>query len=516
MPVDLPPPTETITPTSPAVGLLQRWRQTAERYLAQSGSQIGWAIGLASLSAIGVGMNPPLLQPVERQMQQQFWQVRGSLAPPADIVIVGIDANTLTQISGWPLDRSNYARVIDQLLGAGARGVAVDILFDVPRGPGQIAAQIDQCGSQGLGAGDQLFRQVLRQYGDRVTLATSFEVIAGDAGGALSRSRLVVPHCALAAPNTRFGSIDFITEGGQNRPTFHQLGHRALTRRRQQSDVDRMLLDDYKIKSFAQSALDAAKIAYPPVQGDDIYFYGGRGTFPTFSLADILLPDNWQSKFQSGEFFRNKLILIGMADDTQLDIVDTPLGRMAGVELHANAIATILQSRALRPIFPNTWMTAGIVFLAVLAAAAVQSQAKQPRSRFLWALGLSCAWAAAGFLLLSQASLLLPTVLPIGAIASTGAAYFGFDVARDQRNRKQLESSLKDRSRDPVVRDIINQQTDETLKQVLLEGRQQELLGARIGGGRYQTRRASTRITRCPDWRRALSDYPNSWDGWVW
>jgi serine/threonine protein kinase len=48
-----------------------------------------------------------------------------------------------------------------------------------------------------------------------------------------------------------------------------------------------------------------------------------------------------------------------------------------------------------------------------------------------------------------------------------------------------LESSLKDRSRDPVVRDIINQQTDETLRQSLLQGRQQELLGATIGN-RYQ------------------------------
>jgi CHASE2 domain-containing sensor protein/tRNA A-37 threonylcarbamoyl transferase component Bud32 len=482
MSVNLPPPTETIASVSSGVGWLQRSRQTLWRYLVQAGPQLGLAIGWASLAAIGVGYSSPAIKSWERQMQRQFWLLRGSVAVPPEIVIVGIDTNTLNQVSSWPLDRSIYAKTIDKLLGAGAKGVAIDILFDVPRGAGQIAEQVEDCTGKGLLGGDRAFREALHRHGDRVTLATAFELMPDDT---LNRSRLIVPYCAFPAASTRMGSIDFRTEGEKNSAVFYQLGDRFLAEMRQQSDVYQMQLDDYGITSFAMAALQSAKFAVPPAPGEDIFFYGGRNTFTTVSLADVVVPENWQSRFQSGAFFRDKLVLIGVTDDTQRDITDTPLGRMSGVELQANAIATMMQGRALRPVLPNPWITAGLVFLSVLGAAAIMAKVKQPISRLLWLLALTLAWAGAGYGLLTQASLLLPTVLPIGAIGLTGASYLGLGVARDQRNRRQLESSLKDRARDPVVRDIINQQTDETLRQSLLQGRQQELLGTRIGG-RYQ------------------------------
>jgi CHASE2 domain-containing sensor protein/tRNA A-37 threonylcarbamoyl transferase component Bud32 len=484
MSVNLPPPTETIASNSPTVGRLQRWRQRLWCDLVQSAPLLGLAIGWASLAAIGVGHNSPALKSWERQMQRQFWRVRGPVAVPENVVIVGIDTNTLNQISSWPLDRSIYAQTLDKLLGAGASGVAIDILFDVPRGVAGAIGEpaTEDCEGKTLEAGDRAFRESLQRHGDRVTLATAFDLMPDDA---LNRSRLVVPYCAFPSAQTRMGSIDFTTEGDQNSAAFYQLGDRFLAGLRQQSDVYQMQLDDYGISPFAQSALRSAKIEPPPVSGEDIFFYGGRNTFKIVSLADVLLPENWQSRFQSGEFFRDKLVLIGVTDDTERDITDTPLGRMAGVELQANAIATVMQGRALRPVSPNSWLTAGVVFLALLGAAGLMAKAKQPVSRLLWLLGLTLAWAGAGYGLMTQASLLLPTVLPMSAIGLTGLSYLGLGVARDQRNRRQLESSLKDRSRDPVVRDIINQQTDEALKQSLLQGRQQELLGAKIGN-RYQ------------------------------
>jgi CHASE2 domain-containing sensor protein/tRNA A-37 threonylcarbamoyl transferase component Bud32 len=482
MSANLPPVTETIASAAAGGSSLQRGRQALWRWLVQSGPQLGVAIGWAGLAAIGIGHNSAALKSWERQMQRQFWLLRGPVAVPQEIVIVGIDTNTLNQVSSWPLDRGIYAQTIDKLLGAGAKGVAIDILFDVPRGAGQIAEQVEDCTGKGLVAGDRALRESLQRQGDRVTLATSFELMPQDA---LNRSRLIVPYCAFPAASTRMGSIDFRTEGAQNSAVFYQLGDRFLAQMRQQSEVYQMQLDDYGITSFATAALRSAKLEAPPVPGDDIFFYGGRNTFTTVSLADVVQSDNWQSRFQSGEFFRNKLVLIGVTDDTQRDITDTPLGRMSGVELQANAIATTMQGRALRPVLANSWLTAGVVFVALLGAAGIMARAKQPVSRLLWLLGLGLLWAGAGFGLLTQASLLWPMVLPLGAIGATGLSYVGLGVARDQRNRRQLESSLKDRSRDPVVRDIINQQTDETLKQSLLQGRQQELLGARIGS-RYQ------------------------------
>lgn len=477
------PPTETMVPASPAMSRMQRWRQAMVRRLDwQAGPQFAIALLAAGLSAAAIGINSPAVKSLERQMQQQFWQLRGTIMPPPEVVIVGIDANTLTQISSWPLDRSVYAQAIERLLDAGAKGVALDILLDVPRGAGKLSDQVEDCDGTNLGPGDRQLRQALQKYGSRVTLATSFEAIPGDT---FARSRLVLPYCGFLAATNKLGGIDFLTEGDETNPVYYQLGHTAL-KQLQQSDVAQLQVEDYGITTFAQSALQSAQMSYPPIQGEDIYFYGERNTFTRVSLADVLEPANWRSQFESGEFFRDKLVLIGVTEDTQRDITNTPVGRMSGVELHANAIATLLQGRALRPVLANTWLTASLVFMVVLTAAGLQARAKQPVSRVLWLLGLSITWGAVGYLLMVQASLLLPTMLPMGAIATTGLAYLGLGVARDQRNRRQLESTLKDRARDPVVRDIINQQTDENLRQSLLEGRQQELLGAHIGGGRYQ------------------------------
>ncbi len=486
MSVNLPPQTETIASAASGLGPLQRWRQNLGRLMGQSGPQLSLAIGFATLAAIGVAHNSPTVQSWERQMQRQFWLLRGPVAVPPEVVIVGIDTNTLNQISSWPLDRSVYAQTLDKLLGAGAKSVSFDILFDVPRevgqAAGQIGEQVEDCSGKTLGAGDRALRESLQRHGDRVTLATSFEAIQGDV---LNRIRLVTPYCAFPSPQTQFGNIDFALEGAKNSGLFYQLGDRVLADLRRQSDVYQMQIDDYQLIPFAASALRSAKVTPPTRTGDDIFFYGGRDTFPIVSLADVVLADNWQNQFQGGEFFRDKIVLIGVTDDTQRDITDTPLGRMSGVELHANAIATLMQGRAVRPILPNPWLRAGLVFAAMLGAAAIMAKAKQPVSRLLWLLALSLGWGAVSYGLLTQASLLLPTVLPMGAIVLVGASYLGLGVARDQRNRRQLESSLKDRSRDPVVRDIINQQTDEILRQSLLQGRQQELLGAKIGN-RYQ------------------------------
>jgi CHASE2 domain-containing sensor protein/tRNA A-37 threonylcarbamoyl transferase component Bud32 len=479
------PPTETMIPQTTAIVVVQRWWIVGQRWGRQWGlyALLGTLFGM--IAAIGVTQNTTPLQSAERQVQSRFWQWRGAIAPPDDIVIVGIDAKTLNQISSFPLDRGNYAQGIDKILAAGAKSIALDIILDVPRNQGQINPDWENdCEGKNLVPGDRALRSTLQRYGDRITLATTFSNMNEDG---LNQIKLVVPYCGFLVPGLRLGNIDFKTEND----TYYQLGNSFLKDLVQQSEGFQAQLSDYRIKPFAESALKAARspivdrpnAKYPD---QDIFYYGGAETFTTISLADILIPENWQNRFQNGAFFRNKLVLLGATDRTIGDIKTTPLGLMPGVEVHANAIATIMQQRSLRPLLSNRALTGLLVFAAVLSAALLQASVKKPGWRLLWSLGLMSAWLGCSYGLMMQASLLLPTLLPIGAIGLTGLSYMGIGFARDQRNRSQLELSLQDRARDPVVRDIINQQNDEELKQKLLQGRQQELLGARIGGGRYK------------------------------
>ena len=56
--------------------------------------------------------------------------IRGTQAPPGDLLIVGIDDKTVDELGvQWPFPRDLHARVLDRLLEGGARAIAYDVQF---------------------------------------------------------------------------------------------------------------------------------------------------------------------------------------------------------------------------------------------------------------------------------------------------------------------------------------------------------------------------------------------------
>ena len=51
---------------------------------------------------------------------------------PDDVVIVAVDDASIAELGRWPWPRTTHARLMDQLTQAGARAVALDILFTEP------------------------------------------------------------------------------------------------------------------------------------------------------------------------------------------------------------------------------------------------------------------------------------------------------------------------------------------------------------------------------------------------
>ena len=136
---------------------------------------IGYALigAIAALSAIATGLELNEVQSLERQTQSAFFNWRGPIAPPKDIVILAIDDLSLRQgefydpkthpflepfrTTTWK--RVVYAQALEKLVKAGAKVVSFDILFVTP-------------GDHGA-ADDGKFQSAIAKYGERTVFAAA-------------------------------------------------------------------------------------------------------------------------------------------------------------------------------------------------------------------------------------------------------------------------------------------------------------------------------------------------------
>ncbi|MGB3200738.1 MAG: CHASE2 domain-containing protein, partial [Nodosilinea sp.] len=250
-------------------------------------------------------------QLLERQLQTLFFEIRGPIVAPNDIVILAMDDESFSQaeyyrtdpekysylapIAGSPWQRQAYAIATDRLLDAGAKAVVLDILMfaDSSYGP----------------ADDQALVDVLKRYGDRVVLATAVDD-AQLRQGALVRPTQPLPKLANTAVHT--GNINFPIEPDgrihrHGRAYLNGLGF-SLAEIDAASTLESNVDDT---RSFAEATLDAADVDYLPYRGDFLNFYGPTRSFSTRPFWYVLDPDLWANHLKNGRYFQDKIVLIG-------------------------------------------------------------------------------------------------------------------------------------------------------------------------------------------------------------
>ncbi len=408
----------------------------------------------AAVSGIATALNWQPARVLELQTQTLFFRLRGSIAPPKDIVILAIDDDSLTRgrdskelkelaaIQSWPWRRSAYADVIDKLMAAGARSVAMDVILDLP---------------SDRPADDQRLQQTLQRYAGRVTLA-ALHAASPTIGGGLDQ--LVHPNPMFQTKPASIGFINYLTEpDGQ----FRRFGSVYLSRinpdlRRSQPNLI----------SFDEACLRAAKLPFEPPAGDYIFFYGGQNTFTTLSFWNVLYAKNW-ARLQQQQLFKDKLVLIGPTAAFLQDVHATPFGEIPGVEIHANAIATMLENRSIAQAVPDArWRGICLFFGIAGVGLAIGLVSRRATPRFFLALGVAAAWAIAGYLSFTSVRLILPVAMPMAAIVLSGVSYLSTGAINDQVEKLRLRRTLERYVAPPVVEAILSQPED---FQALLQGR---------------------------------------------
>ena len=433
------------------------------------------ALGAALLSASGLG----LTQLMESQALSTFYQLRGSVMTPEDIVILAIDDQSTSTpgqyyqadpeqyayfepLQKFPYKREAYAQVIDKLMKAGARSVALDIVFDRPN--------LDDT------ADDQKLQQSLQRYGDKVTLGAVYENFETHQG---KFWQLLQPEAQFRTGSVSIGSVNFPLEVDGK---IHRLG----------SEFPKLLAKNEgftpanKIPSFDEAVLGAANVKYPRPKGDRIHFYGSPGTFEQIPFWYVLDPENWNSYLQQGKVFKDKIVLIGATDELSKDyhpVAAAPsYEQMAGVEIHANAIATLMQGKAIAQAIKNPFLQGLFVLGLVGGCVLIVTRSKRGIIRFLALCTLATIWGGISYSIFIYNQLIFPTTVPMMAMGAIGLSYLGTEVAKDKLRKSQLVNILHKYASNHVAQEIISMEDD---LQDLLHQREKAIAG-KILDGRYK------------------------------
>jgi adenylate cyclase len=335
--------------------------------------------------------------------------------------------------SKFPWPREIYGLILERLVQAGARVVIFDLTFPTSTD------------------GDEPFQSALDRFRDRVVIGSNF-FQANDLRASHTRpTETLVPQETSIDDRVGFTNFwpdaDEVVRRAQYRVTLEQV------------DGGNPQGDSEIFLSLAARGLTKAGFgaAVPADLGQRRFRLTGapHEGFPPHSIFEIFVPKYWQHNYQSGEFFRGKIVLVGAEGNWQHDELATPFGSMPGPEVHLNAINAALHDAFIREVAP-----AFAVMLTVLAGLIAIALSLLIRSPWLRLLALAVANGAGAWLALlvfNRASILLPLVAPLAELNLT--VLFGLiaDLTWERVEKNRVRRTLEKYVSKNVVHELLDQ-----------------------------------------------------------
>jgi CHASE2 domain-containing sensor protein/predicted Ser/Thr protein kinase len=345
---------------------------------------------LVGVLAVAIGLvarGTGVLGLLERNSLDARFSLRGDQGPPSDVVVVGIDNNSLGQLPRYPFSRRLHARVLQNLHRAGARLIVYDISFDRPT----------------TEAADLALFEAARQAAP-VVFATSLISPSGE-------TEVLGGNANLTSIGDQAAAADLLPDSdGVLRHTLADVSGlpsiAAAVAQRLTGHADRQQMD-----------------------GGWIDFPGPPGTVHSLSFAQVL-----NGRFDPASV-RGKVVVVGATAPVLQDLHATAAGSpMSGPEVQADAISTALANFPLRS--PSGVVT--VLLILILAFLVPFSGVR------LGTLGTCVAGLAILGLwsLATQLSFDAGTVLdysdPLAALVSSTAGTVMLGIWADGRERRRL------------------------------------------------------------------------------
>ncbi|MFH1025874.1 MAG: adenylate/guanylate cyclase domain-containing protein, partial [Nitrospirota bacterium] len=315
---------------------------------------------ITSLSALLMSLEFSPLEKLEGLIYDLRFRLIGRTQPPDNIVIATIDEKSIEKFGRWPWGRDKIARLITKLSEIGAELIVFDIFMTEKEEHDPLLAKTVR------DAGNVLLPIVF--YFDRTTgikesetllNAAFYSVKNGEKFGRnapISVKGVLSPVSELIRESMALGHINMVPDGDGvlrwEMMVIEYHGHLYPSLDLQTAAVY-LAVPHEKISVHAADGIQVGSKRYIPTDKYGrslIYYYGSSETFKHFSIADVM-----ENKLKPG-FLQGKIVLIGATALGIYDLRVTPFSAvMAGVEKHANVIASIIETRFLRkaPLYVN-------------------------------------------------------------------------------------------------------------------------------------------------------------------
>ena len=369
------------------------------------------------------------LESLEYWAYDRLFDLRGTRPPTAPIVIVSIDEATFQELNmQWPFPRKLHGELIDRISADGPLAIGLDLIFDTPSrfGPEDdeaLGSAIGRAGNVVLAAGLDTDEEQQLYTTERGVIAVKREmtnlplpVIRRGAGGVGAVNVRVDRDSHLRRALMR------VPGGGEWWPGFD--------------------LEMYRLTSKA--GFPARPL--PSVSEILINYRGAPSTFvwtPYYRVVRGEMDRGW---------FRGKIVLIGPTSEKQKDVFTTPFARgdMPGVEIHANALDTLVRGDRIREV-PRSVSTV-LAAVAALIGSVIAVRLRAARALLV----VVVLWFAAG--LLAYAGFALADTWGRGMAITVGLALgYGATVlenfVREQREKQRLSRFFSPDVLRAVVRD---------------------------------------------------------------
>lgn len=366
--------------------------------------------------------------------------------PDPRIVLLGIDEESMEEVGQWPWPREVMAGAVEKLTKNGAEAVFVDVLYTEK----SQNSKEDEKWKELAGTYNNIYLPVYFQFQSRqrsqnqLAYETMREPVFGfdrSQKGHINflegRDR-VVRRLLLGVPG----------EDGTMMPAMSvRLANRILS---EENQVTWDTEGNWKIGDESLPVNERGEVHFrytsAPQQQNEGFTY--------FSMKTLL------NEEIDPLYFENAIVLIGPYTVGIQDMYYTPMSqslRMYGVEIHANALQSLLDRAFYQPISK----AGGLLLITVLT---VLSYAVMDRLKAKWAsfvfVGLLVGYTVLSYVIFETMQLLLPYFYPLMALVLAYVSTVILQYVREQTERRRVTSIFGRYVSKGVVDEILSSQEE--------------------------------------------------------